>query len=52
MGNVVVGVFRQLEEGSRSQALVLMGDFSHPSVCCRENTAGDKQSKGFLECIN
>ncbi|GAB0206162.1 hypothetical protein GRJ2_003081800 [Grus japonensis] len=37
---------------SRSQALVLMGDFSHPDICWRDNTAGHKQSRRFLECID
>ena len=30
-------------------ALVLMGDFSHPNTCWRENNAGHKQSRRFLE---
>lgn len=29
-----------------------MGDFSHPRVCWRDNTAGVKQFKQFLECID
>ncbi|PKU28388.1 dtw domain-containing protein 2 [Limosa lapponica baueri] len=29
-----------------------MGDFNHPDICWRDNTAEDKQSREFLECIN
>ena len=54
MGDTVVGVYyvpldqeeevneafyRQLEVASRSQALVLMGDFNHPDICWKGNTA-------------
>jgi len=28
-----------------------MEDFNHPNVCWRDNTAGHKSSKRFLECI-
>lgn len=52
MGDVVVRVFRQLEEGLHSQALVLMGHFNHPRVCWMDNTAGDERFKQFLECID
>ncbi|GAB0191026.1 hypothetical protein GRJ2_001567900 [Grus japonensis] len=27
-----------------------MEDFSHPDICWRDNTAGHKQSRKFLEC--
>ncbi|GAB0180032.1 hypothetical protein GRJ2_000468500 [Grus japonensis] len=29
-----------------------MGDFNYPDICWRDNTAGQKQSRKFLECIN
>ncbi|GAB0208476.1 hypothetical protein GRJ2_003313300 [Grus japonensis] len=29
-----------------------MGDFNHPDICWRGNTAGHKQSRKFLECID
>ncbi|GAB0176134.1 hypothetical protein GRJ2_000078600 [Grus japonensis] len=29
-----------------------MGDFNHPGICWRGNTAGHKQSRRFLECID
>ncbi|GAB0187084.1 alpha-actinin-2 [Grus japonensis] len=45
-------LYRQIGVPSRSQALVLMGDFSHPNICWRDNTAGHKQSRRFLECID
>ncbi|GAB0204363.1 hypothetical protein GRJ2_002901900 [Grus japonensis] len=66
-GDVIVGVYyrppdqgdqvdeapyRQIGAASHSQALVLMGDFNHPSICWRGNTAGHKQSRRFLECID
>ena len=27
-----------------------MGDFNNPDICWRDNTAGHKQSRRFLEC--
>ena len=27
-----------------------MGEFNHPAICWRDNTAGHKQSRRFLEC--
>ncbi|GAB0209929.1 mitochondrial enolase superfamily member 1 [Grus japonensis] len=29
-----------------------MGDFNHPDSCWRDNTAGHKQSRKFLECVD
>ena len=29
-----------------------MGDFKHPDICWRNYTAGHKQSRRFLECID
>ncbi|GAB0206732.1 hypothetical protein GRJ2_003138800 [Grus japonensis] len=29
-----------------------MGDFDHPNICWRDNTAGHKQSRKFLEGVN
>jgi len=64
-GNITVGVcyrppdqdksadetpYRQTGEASCSKVLVLMGDFNHPNICWRDNTAGQKQSRRFLEC--
>ena len=43
--------FLQLQEASRSQALVLLGDFNHPDICWKSNTASCRQSSRFLECI-
>lgn len=41
---------RELAAASHSQAPALMGDFSQPETCWRENTAGHKQaSRRFLE---
>ncbi|GAB0189120.1 hypothetical protein GRJ2_001377300 [Grus japonensis] len=66
-GDIIVGVcyrppdqgdradealYRQIEAASCSQALVLMGDFNHPDIYCRDNTAEHKQSRKFLECVD
>jgi len=29
-----------------------MEDFNHPNICWRDNTAGRKQSRRFLECTD
>ncbi|GAB0210277.1 hypothetical protein GRJ2_003493500 [Grus japonensis] len=41
--------YRQLEVASRPQALVLMGDFNHPDICWKGNTARHAQSSRFLQ---
>ncbi|GAB0181373.1 hypothetical protein GRJ2_000602600 [Grus japonensis] len=66
-GDIIVGVcyrpsnqedrvdealYRQIGAASCSQALVLMGDFNHPDICYTDNTAGHKQSRRFLECVD
>ncbi|GAB0206950.1 hypothetical protein GRJ2_003160600 [Grus japonensis] len=66
-GDIIVGVcyrppdqgdradealYRQIGAASRSQALVLMGDFNHPDICWRDNAAEHKQSRRFLECVD
>ncbi|GAB0205919.1 hypothetical protein GRJ2_003057500 [Grus japonensis] len=45
-------LYRQIGAASHSQALVLMGDFNHPDICWRGNTAGHKQSGKILECVD
>ncbi|GAB0203333.1 hypothetical protein GRJ2_002798900 [Grus japonensis] len=45
-------LYRQIGAASHSQALVLMGDFNHSDICWRDNTAGHKQSRRFLECVD
>ncbi|GAB0184386.1 hypothetical protein GRJ2_000903900 [Grus japonensis] len=45
-------LYRQIGAASCSQALVLMGDLNHPDICWKDNTAGHKQSRRFLECID
>ena len=45
-------LYKQIGVASCSQALVLMGDFSHPNISWRNNTAGHRQSSRFLECID
>lgn len=39
-------------KASSSQVLILMWKFNCPDICCRGNTAGHKQSRGVLECID
>ncbi|KAM9653655.1 uncharacterized protein ACIBXB_010484 [Morphnus guianensis] len=67
-GDIIVGVcyrspdqedgsdealYRQIGAASPSQALVILrGDFNHPGICWRDNTAGYKQSRRFLESID
>ncbi|PKU36537.1 glycerol kinase [Limosa lapponica baueri] len=29
-----------------------MGDFNHPDICWRDNTAGHTKSRKFLECVD
>ncbi|GAB0203631.1 hypothetical protein GRJ2_002828700 [Grus japonensis] len=45
-------LYRQTAAASHSQALVLMGDFNHPDICWRDNIAGHKQSRKFLEYVD
>ncbi|GAB0208733.1 hypothetical protein GRJ2_003339000 [Grus japonensis] len=45
-------LYRQIGAASHSQALVLMGDFNHPDICWRDDAAGHKQSRKFLECTD
>ena len=41
----------QLQEASRSQALVLLGDFNHPDICWKSSMASCRQSRRLQECI-
>jgi len=41
----------QLQELSRSQALVLMGDFNHPYICWDSGMVGGRQYRRFLESV-
>lgn len=41
--------YRQLEAVSKSQALILVGAFSYPDTCWRNNTVKYKQPRRFLE---
>ena len=43
---------RQIGAASHSQTIVLMGDFNHPDICWKDNTAGHKKSRKFLECVD
>lgn len=37
------------EEMSHMQALLLMGNFTHPGICWRDNAAGHRKSGRFLK---
>ncbi|KAF1481499.1 hypothetical protein FQV18_0000386, partial [Eudyptula minor novaehollandiae] len=41
----------QVQEASRSQALILLVDFNHPDTCWKSNTASCRQSRRFLEYV-
>jgi len=43
--------FLQLQVASCSQALVLLGGFSHPSICWKSSMASCRQSRKLLECV-
>ena len=45
------GLFLQLQKASRSQALILTGEFNHPDICWKSGTANCKQSRKLRECI-
>ncbi|GAB0209103.1 mitochondrial enolase superfamily member 1 [Grus japonensis] len=45
-------LYRQIGTASSLQALILVGDLNQPNICWRDNTAGHKQSRRFLECID
>jgi len=44
--------YRQLQAASQSQALVLMGDFSHPDISWEDHTARQAQRRRFLQSID
>jgi len=41
----------QIQEASRSQSLFLLGDFNHPDICWKSNTASCRQHNTLLEYI-
>lgn len=42
---------RQVEAALYLQTLFLMGEFNRSHICCRDNTAGYKESRRFMEFI-
>ncbi|KAJ7402889.1 hypothetical protein BTVI_82469 [Pitangus sulphuratus] len=44
--------YRQFEAASKSQAVVLVGDFSYPDICWRSTTVKDNHSTRFLESVD
>jgi len=45
-------LYRHIGAAPHSQALVLTGDFNHAGVCWWDNTAGHKQYRRLLECVD
>lgn len=45
-------LYRQTGASSPSQTQVLLEDFNPPSICCTDNTAGNKPSRRFLACVD
>ncbi|PKU49356.1 dtw domain-containing protein 2 [Limosa lapponica baueri] len=46
-------LYRQIGgAASRSHTLVLIGEFSHPNIYWKDNTAEHKKSRKFLECVD
>lgn len=43
---------RQTGAASQPQTLFLLGDFNYSDICWRDSTAGNKQSKSFLDHID
>lgn len=41
----------QLQEAAHSHAVIMMGDFNYPDVCCKSHSESCKQSRRFLECV-
>ncbi|PKU49360.1 hypothetical protein llap_399 [Limosa lapponica baueri] len=44
--------YRELGIASKSQALVFMGDFNYPEICCKDNTTRHIQSRSFLQSVD
>ena len=44
--------YRQLKVASRSEALVLVGDFNHPDICWEDHTGRHTQSRRFVQSVN
>lgn len=42
----------QTGAASHCQDFFLTGNFNHPDSCWRDNTAGHKQPRRFLKCMN
>ena len=43
-------LYRHIGAASHSLGLVYLGNFKQPDICWRDNTAGHKLSRRFLEC--
>ena len=41
----------QLQKAPHLQALIQIGDFSHPDICWKSSTMNCKQSRKLLECV-
>jgi len=45
-------LYKQIGAASHPQNMVLVGDFDHPNICWRDNTAGHQRLKKFLERVD
>ncbi|PKU36949.1 tbc1 domain family member 4-like [Limosa lapponica baueri] len=50
-GDPIEAFLLQLQDALCSQALILLGDFSHPDICWESSIVSCKQSRRVLECI-
>lgn len=48
----MVSLYKRIGAVSYSQNMVLMGGFSHPGICWKDNTAVHQKSKRFLESVD
>jgi len=50
-GEPIEETLLQLQEASRSQAFIMLGDFNHPNICWKSSMVSCRQSRKLLECI-
>lgn len=49
---LVAALYRQIGTASHSRAAILMENFNHPDICWRDSSAGNKQARRSLECVD
>ncbi|PKU34027.1 glycerol kinase [Limosa lapponica baueri] len=50
--NSILACIRNSMDSTQQPTMALMGDFNHRNICWRDNTAGRKQYRRFLECVD